>query len=1248
MIENVKKKLSRYLVYSFYVAAMIALILYSWIEQTKATQSNNNPLYRNIRECPVYIKKGFDKSDLLKIPDEGPDSGWKRFQSTSLHVTDSSLELPKRKYLSPRGSPPQEFTINVLLEMDGEATAFLDGNVSVVPGLFIAGIGENWEIYFNGKLVRAEMYPDGTGRIKNPRTWYNVYFPLDSSLVRAGTNILSMRILGDPTYLGTGVFFQTAPVYMDDYRVIAGRQFNFINMVLCAVFAFTGVYYLMLYLSVKKKTEIFNLYFGLLSVLLFIYIICRQEWIYSLIPNSDITIRMEYGSLMLAIPMLGVFFETLGMKKITKVSLGYLAFCFLLCLSQIFFCNQYGEEIILIWDLTALIYFTYILVYYIIYFRFLGRNKKKSIEDDDDESSDLHIGGILIGMVLSYFCGNFDILDALFFRMSIRLFTYSIFAVHIGMVFILSQRFSGMYKRLEQSNQRLEKKVHERTLELEKQAIIALQASMSKSDFLAKMSHEIRTPMNAIIGMAELALREDRHEAAQEHIFTIKQAGNNLVSIINDILDFSKIEAGKLEIIPVSYMLSSLINDTVNIIRMRLMEKPMRFFTNIDGNIPNNLIGDEARLRQILLNLLSNAVKYSEKGHIGLTITADKRDDRQVWLRITVADTGKGIKPEDQARLFDEFVQVDMKKNQSVEGTGLGLAITKRLCVAMGGTISMESEYGKGSVFTAIIPQAIETEEPFAAVEEPEKKKVLVYEGRVIYAKAVSWSLKNLGVPHTMVTEQDEFTAALYQKEWFYVFSGYGLYEKIKPLLDKDGAAFSGGIKPSLALMIEWGTEAYIPGVRFVSIPVQSLSIANVLNGREDDKGYIKTSGIIRFTFPSARILVVDDIATNLKVVAGLLAPYMATVDACLNGLQAIELVKQHEYDIVFMDHMMPDMDGIETTAVIRLWEKEMQKKSERGEGTALSRVSEIGDSAGAPINAPVCRNRREGFSPSGGRGQIPIIALTANAVVGMREMFIENGFNDFLSKPIDVSKLDEIIDRWIPKEKRAMSNEQLAMSNEGQDAHSSLLTPNSSLAQSSVPGPQSLIPIPGIDIQKGIYMTGGTVNVYTQVLSLFCTDARDRLPLLQKTPEITSLSAFITQVHALKSALASIGAAEISTIAAGLEAAGKAADMPFIHEHLPAFAEQLEELIKNIHTALQLNEPDTPQSPVPIPQSLFQELSDALKSQKISEIKRILNEMDQQTQDPKLREILTRISDQVLMTEFDNALHIIDEVWRS
>jgi len=703
-------------------------------------------------------------------------------------------------------------------------------------------------------------------------------------------------------------------------------------------------------------------------------------------------------------------------------------------------------------------------------------------------------------------------------------------------------------------------------------------ANRAKGNFLASMSHEIRTPMNAIIGMAELLLRRELSDEARSNAQDIKQAGANLLSIINDILDFSKIEAGRMEIIPVKYLLASLINDTVNIIRMRLREKPIRFFLNIDGKIPNSLIGDEVRLRQILLNLLSNAAKYTERGHISLSITIVKKEDKQVWLKFTVTDTGKGIKPEDQEKLFDEFVQVDTKKNRNVEGTGLGLAIVKRLCLAMGGDISMESEYGKGSVFTVIFPQGIESEAPFAAVEEPLKKKVLVYEDREVYAGSVCWCLENMDVPHTLVTTLDDFAAALYREEWFFVFSGYDFYEKIKMAMEKPGAVFPGGKPPPLALMVEWENEVYIPNVRFVSLPVQSLSIANILNGKADTRSYIDSSGgnLVRLTFPSARLLIVDDIPTNLKVAEGLLAPYQAAVDTCLSGIQAIELVKQNNYDIVFMDHMMPEMDGIEATAAIRAWDK-----------------------------------------------QIPIIALTANALSGMREMFIEKGFNDFLAKPIDVSKLDEMLGKWIPKEKRY-----------------------SSLISGSSPLTPHFPAISGIDTAKGIAMTGGTEAGYRTVLSLFRADAEERLALLQTVPNADKLPEFVTQVHALKSASASIGAAQVSARAAELEAAGKAGDLLFIQKNLGNFAESLAELAKNIRAALlETTAPET-DGKTETAAPLLRDLEDALVSQKASsDILRILDELNEKPLDQKTKEALEKISFQVLMSEFDNAIQTLKEI---
>jgi CheY-like chemotaxis protein len=653
-----------------------------------------------------------------------------------------------------------------------------------------------------------------------------------------------------------------------------------------------------------------------------------------------------------------------------------------------------------------------------------------------------------------------------------------------------------------------------------------------------------------------------------------------------------------MEIVNGKYLLASLINDTVNIIRMRLKEKPIRFYTNIDGNIPNCLIGDEARLRQILLNLLSNAAKFTDRGFVSLTITVKSRDKDIVLVEFKIADSGKGIRSEDKEKLFSEFVQVDLKRNRNVEGTGLGLTITKRLCSIMNGSINMESEYGVGSTFTVTIPQGLDlsennTAEPFAAVDDAENKKVLIYEGRTVYAKSVCWSLKNLGVPHLMVTNINDFSEALFKEKWSFVLSGYGIHEKIKELMSKPNASYPGGKKPLLALMVEWGTEAYIPGVRFVSLPVQSLSIANILNGKEDSKGYSELScisGIIRYSFPSARMLVVDDISTNLKVAEGLLAPYRAAVDTCLSGADAVEFVKHYDYDIVFMDHMMPDMDGIEATTIIREWEKDKMVSN-----------SEI--------------------------KKIPIVALTANAVSGVREMFIEKGFNDFIAKPIDVSALDDVINRWLPKKKREHGAGKI---DTGKN--------------------RTLFPsIEGIDIQRGIAMTGGTETGFIAVLSTFCRDAKERLKLIQKAHDENDTSLFVTHVHGLKSAAASIGATDIASQASMLEKAGREENEALINANISNFYESLAKLIDGIGNALEIEKAEHSSAKIKnnstelIP--LLKRLEEALNTQKADNIDSLLDNINRLPMDETTKEAIDKISDDILMTEFNKAIKTIKQI---
>jgi PAS domain S-box-containing protein len=493
-------------------------------------------------------------------------------------------------------------------------------------------------------------------------------------------------------------------------------------------------------------------------------------------------------------------------------------------------------------------------------------------------------------------------------------------------------------------------------------------ASRAKSSFLARMSHEIRTPMNAIVGMTELASREASGMPMLEYLANIRQAGSNLLSIINDILDLSKIESGNFHLNSGAYSLASLLNNVINMMRVRFSEKSLLFLVDVDAGIPNNLMGDELRIRQILFNMMSNAVKYTEKGFIKLAIQGTLLDGNSILLTFTVSDSGIGIKEEDLGNLFGDFVRLDLDRNRGVEGTGLGLAITKRLCQEMGGNIRVSSVYGTGSTFTAEIIQSFSRETPLAVVELPKTKRVLLYDNRPLYSDSVFETLRNLKVPVSRVSDKETFIAELSGGNFAFAFVSPNILEQAVTSMKQPC------LKTTLVLLADLGEISSFRNIPTITMPAYAVSVANILNGVSFSKPEKKSQ--VRFTAPGARVLVVDDIITNLKVSQGLLMPFKMHVDICDTGGKAVTLTKTKQYDIILMDHMMPGMDGIEATANIRALEGDYFKK-------------------------------------------VPIVALTANAISGMREMFLKNGFNDYLAKPVELAKLNEIMEKWIPKSKR-------------------------------------------------------------------------------------------------------------------------------------------------------------------------------------------------------------------------------------
>lgn len=484
-------------------------------------------------------------------------------------------------------------------------------------------------------------------------------------------------------------------------------------------------------------------------------------------------------------------------------------------------------------------------------------------------------------------------------------------------------------------------------------------ADREKSNFLANMSHEIRTPMNAIYGLSECILRDYQDEGILDYGSQIKNASQSLLGLINDILDFSKIENNQLTIEKNPYQLEDVISELYSVIKIKLKEKNLDFILELGQSIPLKLIGDKARIYQVVLNLVNNAVKYTHFGSITLKLWYEKTGSRRGNLFFEVVDTGIGIKRENYDKLFKIFTRIDTKKNRSIEGAGLGLSICQKLVKAMDGQLYFDSEYGIGSTFGFFVP--------------------CEYEG-----------------------------------------------EKF----------------------------------------IEAISLDKLSLGQE----YFKNS----YIYPESRILAVDDNSVNLRVFVGLMKPYRTHIDTAFSGAKAIELVKNNDYDLIFMDHMMPDMDGVE----------------------AMQAIRKLGVKA-------------------------KIIVLTANAISGVKDKYIEVGFDDYLSKPIIMTELDNMLYSYLGENKRVPAE-----------------------------------PFQGIKLQEEPDM-----EIYQQAYF----DGVEKLKYLDELISFEDFNNYIIQVHSLKTVAKILGYVELSEMARSHEISGKNKNFSYILKEYPklrnCFKNMLEEL---------------------------------------------------------------------------------------
>lgn len=713
-------------------------------------------------------------------------------------------------------------------------------------------------------------------------------------------------------------------------------------------------------------------------------------------------------------------------------------------------------------------------------------------------------------------------------------------------------------------------------------------AANLKADFLANMSHEIRTPMNAVVGMAEMALRENLTPAAKEYITQIKSSGSALLNIINDILDFSKIDSGKMDIQPVEYEPLSLFNDVANIVMTRLKDKDVELVLSLNHTLPRMIYGDNVRIRQILINLADNAVKYTRQGHVDIILDYDKIDEENICMKVAVKDTGIGIKQNDLEKIFQSFQQVDSKRNRNIEGTGLGLTITQRLLSLMNGSIHVSSVYEEGSVFSFELPQKVLDWEPSFIIKNASSDVAIGYFGNKYFEEQFFKDVTGMGVDSVKVSSADEVKDLLrdncnkLQGKRPYLFIEEENYdEQIERIISSNKAV-------TCVMLTDFysNKKSELSNLSIIRKPLSSIQIALALN--DEEMHLYDESKMFEFDFiaPSADVLLVDDNAVNLTVAEGLLEPLQMRIVTATSGKKALELIEEKHFDIIFMDHMMPELDGVETTRIIRRLHPEYS--------------------------------------------DVPIIALTANVVDGAREMFLSEGMNDFVAKPIEVKIIVSKIKKWLPAEK-------IEKGNVAESRH---------VTDEDVKSGDDIV-IGDLDTAYAKKMLGND-KLFRNILNQYYKAIPAKTELIRESKLKEDWKSYTIEVHALKSASKQIGAMELSDMAAELEKAGNEHNVTKIKSDTDALLNKYTEYIDILKPFCEEEKDEVLKDSIGREQleELFDKMLKAVDNLDADCMEEVVAEMDRYSYMEEQNECLGELKEAVGNLDVDNCSEIIDK-WR-